>query len=215
MSHHLVQLNRLTRAGNKHFCAIMTLLWYTHRFRKCCRIGIRIWANIKIASKANCWPTSNDFVLNVTEIEVIRHKNCNRIVYIYCVKIRRIRWSTDEYIHLNNSWNSAMTSDFDLKLKKVHRNSRQFRNLWFVSRLVHFRNVIDLDITTIVWVRRSITVIRECDLKTITSNFFLYWRKMASPRPKSPKTPVSKNEGESFWDKIGTIGRKKRIKEGK
>lgn len=38
---------------------------------------------------------------------------------------------------------------------------------------------------------------------------------MASPRPKSPKTPVSKNEGESFWDKIGTIGRKKRIKEGK
>ncbi|XP_031625301.1 alpha-parvin [Contarinia nasturtii] len=36
---------------------------------------------------------------------------------------------------------------------------------------------------------------------------------MASPRPKSPKTPVSKNEGESFWDKIGTIGRKKRIKE--
>lgn len=38
--------------------------------------------------------------------------------------------------------------------------------------------------------------------------------KMASPRPKSPKTPISKNEGESFWDKIGTIGRKKRIKEG-
>lgn len=38
---------------------------------------------------------------------------------------------------------------------------------------------------------------------------------MASPRPKSPKTPNSKLDGESFWDKIGTIGRKKRIKEGK
>ena len=38
---------------------------------------------------------------------------------------------------------------------------------------------------------------------------------MASPRPKSPRTPISKNEGESFWGKIGTIGRKKRIKEGK
>lgn len=38
---------------------------------------------------------------------------------------------------------------------------------------------------------------------------------MASPRPKSPKTPISKNDGESFWDKLGTIGRKKRIKEGK
>lgn len=38
---------------------------------------------------------------------------------------------------------------------------------------------------------------------------------MASPRPKSPKTPTAgKNENESFWDKIGTLGRKKRIKEG-
>lgn len=37
-------------------------------------------------------------------------------------------------------------------------------------------------------------------------------------RPKSPRTPVSgKNfdKEESFWDKIGTLGRKKRIKEGK
>lgn len=38
---------------------------------------------------------------------------------------------------------------------------------------------------------------------------------MASPRPKSPRTPVNKADGESFWDKFGTIGRKKRIKEGK
>lgn len=39
---------------------------------------------------------------------------------------------------------------------------------------------------------------------------------MASPRPKSPKTPTTaKNDNESFWDKIGTLGRKKRIKEGK
>lgn len=37
----------------------------------------------------------------------------------------------------------------------------------------------------------------------------------SSPRPKSPRTPNSvKNENESFWDKIGTLGRKKRIKEG-
>jgi len=38
---------------------------------------------------------------------------------------------------------------------------------------------------------------------------------MAAPRPKSPRIPVStKKEEESFWDKIGTLGRKKRIKEG-
>lgn len=38
-----------------------------------------------------------------------------------------------------------------------------------------------------------------------------------SPRPKSPRPPnsgkISEKE-ESFWDKIGTLGRKKRIKEG-
>lgn len=38
--------------------------------------------------------------------------------------------------------------------------------------------------------------------------------KMASPRPKSPRPVISKNDKEeSFWDKIGTLGRKKRIKE--
>lgn len=40
---------------------------------------------------------------------------------------------------------------------------------------------------------------------------------MSSPRPKSPRTPVllkKDDKDESFWDKIGTIGRKKRIKEG-
>lgn len=31
-------------------------------------------------------------------------------------------------------------------------------------------------------------------------------------RPKSPGPPGPKEE--SFWDKIGTLGRKKRIKEG-
>lgn len=38
---------------------------------------------------------------------------------------------------------------------------------------------------------------------------------MASPRPKSPRPVVgNKNDKEeSFWDKIGTLGRKKRIKE--
>lgn len=73
------------------------------------------------------------------------------------------------------------------------------------------------EMTTNMRARRIVSVIRDYDLKTITRNFFLEnsERKMASPRPKSPKTPVSKNEGESFWDKIGTIGRKKRIKEGK
>jgi hypothetical protein len=37
-------------------------------------------------------------------------------------------------------------------------------------------------------------------------------------RPKSPRPPVSAkkdDKDESFWDKIGTLGRKKRIKEGK
>lgn len=41
---------------------------------------------------------------------------------------------------------------------------------------------------------------------------------MSSPRPKSPRTPVlpkKEDKEESFWDKFGTIGRKKRIKEGK
>jgi len=40
---------------------------------------------------------------------------------------------------------------------------------------------------------------------------------MASPRPKSPRIPIStkkEEKEESFWDKIGTLGRKKRIKEG-
>lgn len=40
---------------------------------------------------------------------------------------------------------------------------------------------------------------------------------MATPRPKSPRSPVSGNKTdkeESFWEKIGTIGRKKKIKEG-
>ncbi|XP_014616106.1 PREDICTED: beta-parvin isoform X1 [Polistes canadensis] len=39
---------------------------------------------------------------------------------------------------------------------------------------------------------------------------------MASPRPKSPRPPISSKKDEkeeSFWDKIGTLGRKKRIKE--
>ncbi|XP_008210891.1 beta-parvin isoform X1 [Nasonia vitripennis] len=40
---------------------------------------------------------------------------------------------------------------------------------------------------------------------------------MASPRPKSPRpAPISakkEDKEESFWDKIGTLGRKKRIKE--
>lgn len=39
--------------------------------------------------------------------------------------------------------------------------------------------------------------------------------KMATLRPKSPKPAVPKQEkDESIWDKIGTLGRKKRIKEG-
>lgn len=37
---------------------------------------------------------------------------------------------------------------------------------------------------------------------------------MAS-RPKSPGPPSARSDKEeSFWDKIGTLGRKKRIKEG-
>lgn len=38
---------------------------------------------------------------------------------------------------------------------------------------------------------------------------------MASPRSKSPRPVIGKNDKEeSIWDKIGTLGRKKRIKEG-
>lgn len=39
---------------------------------------------------------------------------------------------------------------------------------------------------------------------------------MASPRPKSPHPVTPKKDGkeEGFWDKLGTIGRKKKIKEG-
>ncbi|CAH0385037.1 unnamed protein product [Bemisia tabaci] len=38
---------------------------------------------------------------------------------------------------------------------------------------------------------------------------------MATARPKSPKTlgPIKSDKDESFWEKIGTLGRKKRIKE--
>lgn len=41
--------------------------------------------------------------------------------------------------------------------------------------------------------------------------------KMATTRPKSPRpnTPRKDEANESFWDKIGTLGRKKKIKEGK
>ena len=39
---------------------------------------------------------------------------------------------------------------------------------------------------------------------------------MATVRPKSPRTVGAKNDKEeSIWDKLGTLGRKKRIKEGK
>lgn len=39
---------------------------------------------------------------------------------------------------------------------------------------------------------------------------------MATLRPKSPRPIIEKNnKEESIWDKIGTLGRKKRIKEGK
>lgn len=40
---------------------------------------------------------------------------------------------------------------------------------------------------------------------------------MAAPRPKSPRpivSPKKDDKEESFWEKIGTLGRKKRIKEG-
>nr|BAN21420.1 parvin [Riptortus pedestris] len=36
---------------------------------------------------------------------------------------------------------------------------------------------------------------------------------MASPRPKSPRPVTIKKEEEKFWEKIGTLGRKKRIRE--
>lgn len=39
---------------------------------------------------------------------------------------------------------------------------------------------------------------------------------MATARPKSPRPVITKPEKEeSIWDKLGTLGRKKRIKEGK
>ena len=39
---------------------------------------------------------------------------------------------------------------------------------------------------------------------------------MTSQRPKSPHAGAKKEENpnESFWDKIGTLGRKKKVKEG-
>lgn len=38
---------------------------------------------------------------------------------------------------------------------------------------------------------------------------------MATARPKSPRPVITKPEKEeSIWDKLGTLGRKKRIKEG-
>lgn len=38
---------------------------------------------------------------------------------------------------------------------------------------------------------------------------------MASPRPINHPTPgKNADKDESFWDKFGTLGRKKRIKEG-
>jgi len=41
---------------------------------------------------------------------------------------------------------------------------------------------------------------------------------MAAPvSPKSPRTPGSakREDNESFWEKIGTLGRKKNIKKGR
>lgn len=38
---------------------------------------------------------------------------------------------------------------------------------------------------------------------------------MASPRPRSPRPITPRKDDESFWEKIGTLGRKKRIREGK
>ena len=59
----------------------------------------------------------------------------------------------------------------------------------------------------------------ELFLKNITRGLCRqYIFKMASPgRPKSPKSPGfirKEDKEESFWEKIGTLGRKKRIKEG-
>lgn len=40
-------------------------------------------------------------------------------------------------------------------------------------------------------------------------------QEMATARPKSPKPVAIRGEkDESIWDKLGTLGRKKRIKEG-
>lgn len=40
-------------------------------------------------------------------------------------------------------------------------------------------------------------------------------KEMATARPKSPRPVVTKpDKEESIWDKLGTLGRKKRIKEG-
>lgn len=36
---------------------------------------------------------------------------------------------------------------------------------------------------------------------------------MASPRPRSPRPITPRKDDESFWEKIGTLGRKKRIRE--
>lgn len=54
-------------------------------------------------------------------------------------------------------------------------------------------------------------VVFGCDRTSTITN-------MSSPsRPKSPHTGTPKKDDreESFWDKIGTLGRKKKIKEGK
>lgn len=34
------------------------------------------------------------------------------------------------------------------------------------------------------------------------------------PNPKTPRTP-NENNDTTFWEKLGTLGRKKKIKEGK
>ena len=41
---------------------------------------------------------------------------------------------------------------------------------------------------------------------------------MAVPRPKSPRlvpSPLKEEKEETLWERIGTLGRKKKIKEGK